>query len=240
MAKEKSELQVSASTLKNIEIFSELNDLERTEISKSFKARIYQKNQRILSHHDITREVFFVIGGTVRVTIQSLKGKEITFRDLHAGQGFGELSALDGQTRSADVVATSESAVAFLDAKKYVELLKSHPSISINSLRHLARLVRSLSDRLVEMSTLGAKNRIHSELLRLSKKGFKSGELVVLSAVPTHAEIASFINVERETVTRELAVLNQAGLIEKDRNTLIFKNLDELRALVERAGIRVL
>ena len=69
MAKEKSELHVTASTLKSIDIFSELRDFERSEISKFFKGRVYKKNQRILSHNDMTQEVFFVVVMPTRINL---------------------------------------------------------------------------------------------------------------------------------------------------------------------------
>ena len=88
-----------------IEIFSELSLEERNEIALLCRGQQYKLNGLIVSHKDISGDVFFIVSGTVRVTIYSITGKEITFRDVSAGQMFGELSAIDGKPRSAHVIA---------------------------------------------------------------------------------------------------------------------------------------
>ena len=65
-------------------------------------------HQIILGYQDDSREVFFVVRGQVRVTFFSECGREVSFRDLPAGEMFGELSAIDGLPRSCTVVALTE------------------------------------------------------------------------------------------------------------------------------------
>ena len=78
-------------------------------------------------------------------------------------------------------------------------------------------------------------NRIHAELLRLAKIGAKDGSGARISPAPTHTEIASRVSTHREAVTRELVRLSKIGLIERDKNVLVIKDVKRLAAMVHEA-----
>jgi CRP-like cAMP-binding protein len=161
----------------------------------------------ILGYQDDGREVFFIIGGRVRVTFFSKCGREVSFRDLPAGEMFGELSAIDGLPRSCTVVALADTMVAIMSASVLWDLLREHESVNACLLRRLTRLVRALSERVVEFSTLTVRKRIQVELLRLAREAAPGQKSAVISPAPTHAEFASRVSTHREAVTRGLGEL---------------------------------
>ncbi|MDH3317074.1 MAG: Crp/Fnr family transcriptional regulator [Gammaproteobacteria bacterium] len=216
-----------------IELFRELPAEQRKEIVKSCHAHQCAAKQQIVSHADQSTDVYFIVSGQVRATICSASGREVTFRDLGPGEMFGDLSAIDGKPRSATVVAIVDSLVLSMSAGAYLNALRSHPEICMGALRELAGLVRLLTDRIVEMSTLGVKNRIHAELLRLAQKGKKEDNAIVISPIPTHANIASRVSTHREAVTRELNELAHIGLVERRSGALVIKNVARLQRMVE-------
>jgi CRP-like cAMP-binding protein len=167
------------------------------------------------------------------VTIFSRSGKEVSFRDLGPGQLFGDLSAIDGRPRSASVVTLSEALIVSMPAEAFWEMLRDHPDVSAGMLKELAGLVRRLSDRVVEFSTLGVKNRIHAELLRLAREHMRDENSAAINPAPTHGEIASRVSTHREAVTRELNHLTQIGLIERRRGSLTVLDVGRLARLVE-------
>jgi len=226
-------LAVSGVTLAGIDVFSDLNPAERSEIAKLCRGRRYKTDQLIVSLHDDNRDVFFILSGTVRVTTFSPAGKEIMFRDETAGQMFGELSAIDGKPRSADVIALTDSSIAFISPDHFWEILRDYPKIAEKTFKYLTNLVRLLSDRVIEFSTLGVRNRIHAELLRLGLDEVRDDGSAVISPVPTHAEIASRVSTHREAVTRELGALGKSGLIKKTGRSFIIQDIDRLQKMVQ-------
>ena len=78
-------------------------------------------------------------------------------------------------------------------------------------------------------------NRIHSELLRLAHAGRIVDGAGRISPPPTHAEIAARISTHREAVTRELKQLERKGVIERNRGSIVIKNLEEFEQMVEEA-----
>lgn len=186
----------------------------------------------MLTVEDESSDVYFVLNGRVRATIYSLGGKEVAFRDIGTGLQFGDLSAIDGEPRSANVVTLEDSLIAWMPPQAFWSVIEAHPSVAAALLKGFAGLVRQLSERVVEFSTLGASNRLHAELLRLARNVDAHSNSTALPRPPTHAELASRISSHREAVSREMQRLSESGLIEKGQGELLFHDLERLESMV--------
>ncbi len=220
-------------TLSDIDLFSGLPGSDLEALSGRCRWRRYAPDQQIIGHQDETTDVYFIASGRVRVTVYSLSGKEVSFRDLGAGKSFGELSAVDGEPRSANVIALTESLLASLPADIFRRILIEHPELATRMMGYLAGLVRKLSDRVVEFSVLAVRNRIHAELLRLARDHGVDGNRAIVSPAPTHANFATRVSTHRERVTRELNALSRDGLLQQRRGKLVVLDVDRLAQLVE-------
>jgi len=186
----------------------------------------------ILDYQDASSDVFFVVSGAVHVMIQSA-GREVLLRHIEAGEFFGELAAIDGQPRSSGILATTDATIARMNPSVFRETVHSHPNVCEALLALLTGQVRMLANRVNEFSTLNIQHRICAELLRLSRPG--DGPRGIVSPPPRHAEIAARVSTRRETVTRELKLLERAGLIERRRGALVLTDRDRLRRDIEHA-----
>jgi CRP-like cAMP-binding protein len=222
----------SGYALERIEIFRDLDPREIERLTQRVNWRNYKAGQQIIGHQDGSTDVYFMVSGTVRVILFSSAGKEVAFRDIHAGECFGEFAAIDGAPRSANVIALSDVMIGSVSAETFRAILREFPVVSMAMLTYLTRMVRSLSERIFEFSTLAVKNRIHSELLRLARENQREGNCARISPAPTHADIASRISTHREAVTRELNDLTKIGLVNRDGRTLIIADVAELERLV--------
>ncbi|MFZ9133563.1 MAG: aminoacyl-tRNA hydrolase, partial [Gemmobacter sp.] len=72
----------------------------------------HKQGETIIDRESESRDVYFVVDGRARVVNFSLSGGEISFDDIENGGVFGELAALDGQPRSATIVALTDTLVA--------------------------------------------------------------------------------------------------------------------------------
>ncbi len=218
--------------LESIEIFRDLDPRDIERLTRRVNWRNYKANQQIIGHQEASTDVYFMVSGTVRVILFSSAGKEVAFRDIHAGECFGEFAAIDGAPRSANVIALTDVMIGSVSAETFRAILEEFPAVSMAMLTNLIGTVRSLSERIFEFSTLAVKNRIHSELLRLARESERDGNTARISPAPTHADIASRISTHREAVTRELNDLTKNGLISRDGRTLIICDVEELERLV--------
>ncbi len=220
-------------SLKDLNIFREVPAAVVAEVERRCRWREVNAPAEIIHHQDESNDVFFITRGQVRAIIYSAMGKAVTFRDLHPGDMFGELAAIDGQRRSATVQAVSDCLVAQLSARAFWELLVSEPTVTRAVLLHLNGLVRSLSTRVYEFSTLAVRNRIQAELLRIARAdGEEREQGASIADAPTHAEIASRISTHREAVAREMSRLSKLGIIARRGKNLIIPDLGRLARMV--------
>jgi CRP-like cAMP-binding protein len=194
--------------------------------------RTYLPGQQIIARESKDRHVYLIVEGKVRVCVYSAAGRELAFRDVGAGQCFGELSAIDGLPRSANVEALEESTIASVPPQLFWTLLERHPSVMANVVRLLTATIRSLSDRLFELSTLGIQNRVHAEILRLAKEAGVRGGVASIDPAPRHVDIASRISANREQVTKELSAMVRQGLVEKRARALVVPDVARLERIV--------
>ena len=221
-------------TLAGIELFKSLPPSNLEALAERCRWRRYAAGSEVVSYQDETREVYFIVKGEVRVTIHSLSGKQVTFADYGTGEMFGELAAIDGQPRSASVVAQTHSLIASMSTKVFWEVLRNYPEVSASALKHLTITLRAATERLFEFSTLAVKNRIHAELLRLARNNMRDDNTAVILRPPTHQTMASRLSASREAVTREFNDLHRTGLVERQGRSLVIHDVSRLAAMVQR------
>ena len=79
-----------------------------------------------------------------------------------------ELSAIDGEPRSATLNALKDSAVAVVPGEVFVVFLREHPDVACRLMVHLAGIIRSLNNRVVGLSATTVVQRVYGELVRMA------------------------------------------------------------------------
>jgi CRP/FNR family cyclic AMP-dependent transcriptional regulator len=222
-------------TLARCAVLADLGDSEINRLNTQCVWRRFDAGAEILSHQDATTDVYFVAAGTVRVIIASVQGKDTVFRDIEAGDYFGEMSAIDGKGRSASVVARTNATVAKMPAHVFRDLAMTHPAVCYRILERAVRQIRYLSERINEFRTLDVRHRIYVELLRLSRTPAAGNGEGVISPPPTHQEIADRVSTRREAVARELKQLERDGHLRRRRGALVIPDPAALTEMVEKA-----
>ncbi len=224
---------VSIQALRQIEVFRSVDNDTLRSWRGEFQWHRYRAKQQIVSQNEPSNDVYFVCSGMVRATIFAANGKEVTFQDLGPGEIFGELAAIDSKPRTTHVVALADSLVATMTARHFLQLLRDRPDVAMATLRRLSGLVRRLCDRVVEFSTLGVKNRIQAELLRLARAYGVQENRALIERLPTHSEIANRVSTHREAVTRELNRLIKSGLLRREGKSLVVTDVARLERMVD-------
>lgn len=219
--------------LRRIALLAVLADADLAALERQCGWRTAHAGNLIIGQHDRSRDVLFLVSGLARVNVYSASGKQVSFRDIPPGALFGELSAIDERPRSADVEAIEECLLLVMPQRVFMQTLDSHPAVARVMMRHLAAQVRALTERVFEFSTLAVRSRVRAELRRLADLNAGSGDGVILSPAPTHAEIANRISTHREAVTRELNRLEQLGIVERQGRSLRIRDIEALSRLIE-------
>lgn len=213
----------SSLALRQISLFDGLDNDCLDRIANACEWPHIDAKKPVFTRASSGSDVFFLLTGRVRITTYSANGREVSFRDYRVGEHFGDLSAIDGRMRSADVVALESSQLACLTAEKFKQLITHEPLVAQRMLQHLAGLVRQLTDRVLELSTLSVQTRLHVELLRLAhESGVLPDGSARIEPAPPHSTLASKISTNREQITREISSLAKSGQLRKEGQRILW------------------
>ncbi len=220
-------------SLSAIPLLAPLTDAARAALEQRCRWQNCATHEQIIGRESESRDVYFVVDGRVRVVNYSGSGREIAFDEHETGAYFGELAAVDSQPRSATVVAITDTLLASISPDTFVNLLHDYPDVAIGALRDMAGIVRASTDRIMELSTLGVQNRVHSEILREARLALDADNNTArISPAPVHADIASRVSTTRETVARVLSDLSRQELVIREGNDLVVRDVARLETLV--------
>lgn len=144
-------------------------------------------------------------------------------------------NALAKSPRSANVEAMEACLIAVMPTSVFRSLMEGYPCVMCAVTRLLAATVRSLSERLFELSTLGIQNRVHAEILHLARESGVNNGRATISPAPKHVEIAARVSANREQVAKELSAMARQGLVKKADRALVIPDIARLEQVVTAA-----
>ena len=216
--------------LRNVPIFTDLRDSDLTKIASKMVPRVYEKGQMILLEESMGETFFIITQGAVKVTRLSADGREVILAILGESDFFGEMSLLDGEGRSANIVANEDAKVLTLSRNDFLDCLESYPKIAIALLEELATRLRKSDQQIESLSLSDSEHRIGITLIRLAAElgTIKQGHVTVKN-LPYQQDIANMAGTSRETVSRTLKLLEDKKLVRRENRNLTIYNYDAFR-----------
>lgn len=213
-----------------VPIFSDLSPSSLEDVLSRMTNRSYHKNNMILMEDEFG-DTFFIIGrGSVKITRVSEDGREVILAMLGEGDFFGEMSLLDGETRSANSIALEDSELLMLRRHDFLEILEKYPKIAISLLTELARRIRKSDQQIESLSLTDAEHRIGITLLRLAEElGTIRKGVVHVSNLPYQQDIANMAGTSRETVSRMMRMLEEKDMIQRRGHSLSILNYAQFK-----------
>ena len=215
--------------LKEIELFSELNDKDLQEVATLAQIKNISTDTTIFHEGDDADAVFVVVEGRVKIVTTSTDGKEFILSVLGAGQVFGEMGLLETAPRSASVITITEVELLVIKRGDFDHLLTSSPGISRKLMAILSRRLRRANSKMESLAYMDVAGRLARYLLDMAlDHGNRLGNGWVVVRRPTHSDIAHSIGTSRETVSRLINEFEEGfGLVNKAKFTYIRENLLE-------------
>jgi CRP-like cAMP-binding protein len=222
---------MDVSVLKFIPLFSELNETDLKEIIKLAVTQFYKKDNMILIEEEIGSTMFIILEGRVKISRISEEGREVILSILSEGDFFGEMSILDGQNRSANVVTLDDSKIMIVRREDFLQMLHDYPQIAINLLKELAHRLRRSDSQIKSLSLQNATGKVASTLLRIADDSGKihMGQ-VEIPRLPPQQDLANMAGTSRETISRVLKALAKEGYLKKEGSRLIILDYESFRS----------
>ncbi len=216
--------------LKYVPIFSELLEDQLDEISKVGIYRSFKKDSVILFEHEDGAALFIIAKGKVKVSRYSDDGREVILAILHESDLFGEMSLLDGFSRSATVSAMEDSEVFLIKRDDFLELLRTQHDVVISLLRELTQRLRAADMKIKALSMKDAEGKIATVLIQLADEigKIKQGQ-VEIEKLPYQHDIANMAGTSRETISRTLHTFAKKGFVELEGSGLRILNYEKFK-----------
>ncbi len=216
--------------LKSIPLFSELREEELREIDKISVRQVYKKDNMVLIEEEVGSTMFIILNGRVKISRISDEGREVILSILVDGDFFGEMSILDGQTRSANAVTLEDTEMLIIRRENFLRMLYDYPQISINLLKELAHRLRRSDSQIKSLSLQNALGRVASTLLRIADdSGIIKQGIVEIPHLPPQQDLANMAGTSRETISRVIKSLGQLGYVKKQGSKLLILDYDRFR-----------
>jgi len=219
--------------LGGIPLFSELSPEELDQVAQVAIPRSFPRETRVLHEGDPGDACYIVSSGSCRVTRQHSDGRVITLATLGPGAIFGELAMLDGERRSASVETAENTELLALPATDMRNLIRSHPQMAEKLVVALTRRLREANERISRQSFQTVPSRVAGVLNQLLAEAavtplVKDGVTIRLR----QSDLAQMAGTSRESVSRFLAALERAGVVQVGRGRVTVIEPERLDAYI--------
>lgn len=223
-------MKMNPEILKNIPLFSELGEKDLDKIIQVASKQKYHKDNLILLEEEVGSTMFIILNGRVKISRISDDGREVILSILSDGDFFGEMSLLDGHTRSANVTAIEESELLVIRREEFLQMLRDFPQIAINLLKELAQRIRKSDEHIKSLSLQDATGRVATTLLRIAEDSgvFRKGQ-VEIAELPLQQDLANMAGTSRETISRVIKSLCDDGFLKKTTGKIIILDYENFR-----------
>lgn len=219
-------------------LLSDLSELDRKIIFDLCTRRSVRPRTVIVRQGSSGRDMFIVVSGSLKVSVLSGEGKEISFVILREGDYFGELSLIDGRRRSATVTAIESSELWVLGHSEYELLLREYPHTAT---RFLTRLLLALANRMratdelyQDSVFLDVSSRLAKFLLNASIEDKLSGQgQRRLDVRLSQYELGTMVNASRESVNKQLRDWEEQGIVDVNKGKITLLSPEHLQQIAE-------
>jgi CRP-like cAMP-binding protein len=215
--------------LRQVPLFASLPDEELGAFAPLMRERRFPRGSVILMQGDPGDALYVIASGQVKVVLIGEDGREVILSVLGLGSFFGEMALLDNDPRSAHVVAMEEATLLQLRREDFQTRLRSSPDVAIALLRELTHRLRRADDTIGSLALRDVNGRIAHLLLELAEE--EGGAHITRRL--THATLAQMVGASRETVSRTLRALTNAGAVQVSRKEIKILDPEMLQRLAQ-------
>ena len=218
----------SVQELQAIPFFSSINENDAAVLLDRHLLVDVLAKQTLVMEADWGESLMVVISGLAKVRSFNTDGEESVLSLIGAGELLGELSVLDGDTRSADVVTLSPVKLLKLQGNAFKRVLQDNISLALGIARLEASRLRDLNRRF-GLQKSDATTRLLDTLAYIASKNGAEDNPLALMPPLSQGEIAILAGLARETASRTMSKLRSRGVVSEENGCMRLTSLQPLR-----------
>jgi CRP/FNR family cyclic AMP-dependent transcriptional regulator len=149
--------------LAQISLFQQLDDDERGVLAQVMAERQVAPGETLFRAGEPGDAMFIVHSGKVDLFVKDKAGQKILLHTAEAGEFFGELSLLDGGSRTATGVAVTTTALWILDREDLQQLFRKRPDAALDMLAAMGRMTRKANSLLQARVSRNVNEQVEEE-----------------------------------------------------------------------------
>ena len=198
-----------------------------SQLTRSLRRRTFQRGEVIFHQGDPGDTLHLMQKGRIKIVLPAESGDEVLLAILGPGNCFGELALLDGETRSATVVAIEPVETLTLGRNDFMAFVRANPETAERLMINLAHIIRKVNEDVADLAFLDLPGRLAKKLLDLAHdhgQPMPGGDGVEISVPLTQEELAGMVGATRPSVNKVLGWYEDQGAIQRrGRKIAIFK-----------------
>jgi len=131
-----------------VPIFELMDDEERAALAQLMDCREFKQGETIFEFGDPGTDVYIVRSGRVETYVENPDGEKVVLGENEHGDVIGELSFLDGGSRTATAIAVENAELLSLNRERLPEFIDEHPHAALDLLTVLGRRLRTTNELL--------------------------------------------------------------------------------------------
>ena len=196
----------------------------------SFHTRSYKKGEILAQQGAVCNRLVILTKGSVRGEMIDYSGRLIKVEDIAAPRAIAPLFLFGEENRyPVEVTANEPTEVIELPKSSVLSLFRKNEQFLENYMNLSANYARSLSDKLFFMSFKTIRQKLASYLLRL----YKQQQQTHITLDRSQQELSDYFGVSRPSLARELAHMQEDGLLIADRKHITILQKEELVRLIQ-------
>jgi len=202
---------------------------ERSALEQLGAVRRYRRGDVLFHQGDDAGAVVVLRDGHVKATMLN-DGREVILAFPGPGELLGELSAVDGEPRSATVRAVDEVEALVIPGSAFRAFLEHRPRIALVLLRGVAARLRAADRQRVDYAVNDVVVRVAGRLVELCDRfGCADGAAIDIGLAITQEELAAWAGASREAVAKAMGLLRTLGWVQTERRRILVLDLPALR-----------
>ena len=196
----------------------------------SFHTRSYKKGEILAQQGAVCNRLVILTKGSVRGEMIDYSGRLIKVEDIAAPSAIAPLFLFGEENRyPVEVTANEPTEVIELPKSSVLSLFRKNEQFLENYMNLSANYARTLSDKLFFMSFKTIRQKLASYLLRL----YKQQQQTHITLDRSQQELSDYFGVSRPSLARELAHMQEDGLLIADRKHITILQKEELVRLIQ-------
>jgi CRP/FNR family transcriptional regulator, cyclic AMP receptor protein len=228
-------IPTARSLLRNNLLFRNLGDATLDRLAGLASRRRVARGTTLFRQGDAGDSLYAVVSGQVRISASASGGREVFLNLMEAGDTFGEIAIIDGQSRTASATTVTDCDLLTVSRADFLGLMHEDPTLPIHLLQLFCQRVRWTSDAVEASALLSLPARLARRLLRLAQDHGEAdgpGRSLRIS----QAELGNFLALSRQAVNRHLQEWREAGLLDLARGRIIILDIAALERVASEAA----